>query len=488
MPSLTLAAFCILLKLADITANICSYFFHVSGSLPQVPTLFGGYDNGLLYALNPCGFLSKCQQRYGPVYRVSLGSWRLIIVSSGDAISSVFTASSQLLRNDVMHPEMAYVVAGVKANYTHLHGVMIRELYPLVDRCLSPRSLGQTTQGPKSQAFGLVLLSQIKNFIQDHTGPISLIQLTGEPLYNATNLVLLGSAFPADTYRDFQTLNKSIPYRFTRTLLWFWPSYAARMRLLKSLRDYLQRGQVIDCNDRFSSGFMQAFKDNNIQSWEGAQLVLNFLWGVHSNTMNNAFFALSFLRGNPAGLARVRTEIDSAVQRFGSLEALLQADPEELDDPAFKFLTSAIMETMRLTGLHAGVRRATCDFELRVRDGTTIPIKKGEFLFGNVHAAHMDATVFPNPEAFVMDRFAQEPYRRKHLQTDGYLFHALGGGRHICKGRWLAIYEIKALLIILLYMFDFSPAVENSASCIGVVHTEDNIFVRLSLRQVEDRL
>ncbi|KAG8214196.1 cytochrome P450 [Butyriboletus roseoflavus] len=484
---LSVAAAYVFIRLAGIS----THFFDRSRSPSYVPSLLAGYDNGLLYALNPCAFLSRCQKRYGPVYRVSLGSWRLTVVSSGNAISSVYLTPTQLLRNDIMHREMFYVVAGIKANYAYLHQVMVRDLYPLVDRSLSPRSLGQTTQ-----AFSLVLLSQIKNFARDHKGPISLTHLTNEPLYTTTNLVLLGSTFPTGTYGDFQTLNKSVPYRFGRTLIFFWPSYAARMRLLHSLKDYLQRGEVIDCDDRFSHGFMQAFKDNGIQSLEGAQLVLNFLWGVHSNTLSNSFFLVSFLLGNPDAFARVRAEIDLAVEMFGSFEALLEAGPSELDDPSFKLLTSAIMETMRLTNLHAGIRQANCDFDLKVENGT-IPIKKGEYVFGNVHAAHMDDTAFPNPEVFMVDRFAQQPYRKKHLQTDGHPFHSLGGGRHICKGRWLAVYEIKVLLIILLHTFDFSPAGDNSKGwcpprvhprSIGVIHTEDDVFVRLSPRQVEKGL
>lgn len=365
------------------------------------------------------------RKRYGPVYRVSLGYWRFKVVSSGDAISSVLLASPELLRNDVIHREMFYVIAGVRTNFAHLHQVMIRELFPLVDKTLSPRSLGQTTQ-----AFGLVLLSQIGKFARDHSGPISITELTNEPLYTATNLVLLGSAFPTDTYRDFQTLSRSVPYRFGRTLLWRWPSYAARMRLLNTLREYLQRGEVADCDDQFSRVFMKAFRDNNIQSLEGAQLVLNFLWGVHNNTLSNSLFLLSFLLCDPNAFARVRTEIDSAVKKSSSLEILLEAGPDGLDDPSFKLLTSAIMETMRLTGLHIGIRQANRDFDLRVKDGV-ISIKKGEYVFGNVHAAHMDAAVFPNPETFVVDRFAQHPYQRKRLQTEGYLFHSLGAGRHI---------------------------------------------------------
>ena len=149
-----------------------------------------------------------------------------------------------------------------------------------------------------------------------------------------TNLILLRSAFPTDTYRDFQTLNKSVLYHFSRTLVWFWPSYAAWMQLLNLLKDYLQRGEVIDCDDQFSHEFMKAFKDNNIQSLEGAQLVLNFLWGVHSNMLSNSFFLASFLLNNPNAFAQVCAEIDSAVEKCGSLEALLEANPGELDDPS----------------------------------------------------------------------------------------------------------------------------------------------------------
>ena len=59
------------------------------------------------------------------------------------------------------------------------------------------------------------------------------------------------------------------------------------------------------------------------------------------------------------------------------------------------------------------------------------------------------------------------------------------------------MYEIKVLLIILLSMFDFSPVGEESGGwslprvhpgSIGVVRTEDDVFVRLSPRRVEDGL
>lgn len=56
--------------------------------------------------------------------------------------------------------------------------------------------------------------------------------------------------------------------------------------------------------------------------------------------------------------------------------------------------------------------------------------------------------------------------------------------------------NLKVLLIILLRMFDLSPAENSGGWClprvhprsVGVAHTDEDIFVRLSARQVEDRL
>ena len=91
---------------------------------------------------------------------------------------------------------MLYAVAGVKFNFTHLHEVTIRGIFPLLDKTLTQHSLGQITQ-----AFGLILLSQIKDFTRDHTGPISLTELTNEPLFTAATSFFFGSAFPTDIYR-----------------------------------------------------------------------------------------------------------------------------------------------------------------------------------------------------------------------------------------------------------------------------------------------
>ncbi|KAF9240647.1 cytochrome P450 [Melanogaster broomeanus] len=479
------------LILAAILTIITSLYFPLFGRSsrfpPHVPSLIPWLGCGLWYVLDPCAFLAGCQQRYGSAFMVLVGGREVVVVSSAEATSSILLADSRSLSHDLIHDETFHVVTGVTTNSGTLRKILNQRLYPLVDKSLSRNYLGQTIQ-----PFGWALFSHIKKFMKTQDArAVSLIQLTQEPLYNATNIALFGSSFPVDTYNDFHTLNKSVPHRLSRLPFWSWPSTSARQRLLALMVDYLQRGGVAECDGRFASGFMEALKENDIPVLDGARIALSFIWGMHSNTLNTSFWLVAFLLADPKALARVRAEIDSAIEgKFTNMETLLGADPDELDNQCFALLTSAIMETMRLTAPHAAVRLAECDLALKDGD-RTIPIRKGEYVFGNVRAIHMDEEKYPDAHKFVVGRFAESPYQKGQLQTEGKPFFSLGGGRHICKGRWLAIYEIKVTVIILFRLFEISPPGEKSSGwhlpaahrrCIGFLHPKDEVFVQVHPR------
>ncbi|KAF9231617.1 cytochrome P450 [Melanogaster broomeanus] len=269
----------------------------------------------------------------------------------------------------------------------------------------------------------------------------------------------------------------------------FW----ARERLVANFAKYLQR-DVATSDGLFASEFTEICKGNNVQGLDGARMALTFMWGAHGNLLNVSFWMVAFLLADSDAFARVRAEIDSAVEgKFGSLETLLAADPDELDEPYFALLTSSIMETMRLTVLHGVTRSAQCDFSLQDGD-RTIPIKKGELVWGNIRGAHTDEAIYPNGEKFVVDRFAGHAYRKGQLQTDDKPFFSLGGARHLCKGRWFAMYELRVMAIILFRLFDISPHAEEwhlprvHARSAGSIHTQDNVLVQLRPRQTRDAL
>ncbi|KAF9235447.1 cytochrome P450, partial [Melanogaster broomeanus] len=435
----------------------------------------------------------QLSQRYGPAFMVLLGGQEVLVVSSADAHSSIFMADHRSLMNDVMHHTILSMLGGVRTNHASLNKILTHGIYPLVDRSLSRRSLGQTIQ-----PFAGVLFSQIKIFMQTQdVRAVSLLRLTQEPLYNAANIALLGNSFPLDTYNDFHVLDQSVPHRLVGLPFWSWPSTRARERLVAHFADYLQRGGVAACDGPFASEFVEIFKAHNTQNLDGARTALTFMWGVHGNSMNNSFWMVVFLLADPDAFARVRAEIDSAVEeKFGSLEVLLGADPDELDEPYFALLTSAIMETMRLTALHTITRSAECDLSLQDGD-RTIPLRKGELVWGNIRAAHTDEAIYQDGHKFVVDRFADHPYRKGQLQTDDKPFFSLGGGRHLCKGRWFVMYELKVMAIILFRLFDISPPAEKSSEwhlprvhggSVGSIHTQDNVLVQVRYRQIGDAL
>ncbi|KIJ60053.1 hypothetical protein HYDPIDRAFT_170464 [Hydnomerulius pinastri MD-312] len=461
---------------------------------PHIPSALPYIGSALSYLLAPTAFLASCQQRYGATYTFLMGGRNFVVVSSTGAISSVFNANSRTLCNDLMHHQMLEVVAGVKKNQEWLHQIMMK-LFPLVDKSLSRRSLGQITE-----PFGRELFSQIEKYRRVYSvKAIPLIHFIQQPLYDATNLAIFGSAFPLDTFTDLHMLDKSVPSRFGRLPFWSRPSSRARQRLLSHIEEYLQPDKIIMIGGEYSQfalRFMEIFEANDVCTPDAARLVLTFMWGLHSNTMSTSFWLFVHLLADPEALKRVRAEVDNAFDAEGyTLDSLLDADPDELDSHHFVLLTSAIMETMRLTALHAAARIANHDFDLKDGEGS-IPIKEGQYILGNVHAAHMDESNYPNAHNFVVDRFADQPHQKGKLQTEGHPFYSLGGGRHPCKGRWLAIYQTKLQAIILLRLWDITPA--NGASewsipkvhgrSIGVIHTRDEVLVQLNPRQLGNQL
>ncbi|KIJ60041.1 hypothetical protein HYDPIDRAFT_117732 [Hydnomerulius pinastri MD-312] len=158
---------------------------------PHVPNAMSYLGSALSHLLAPTEFLASCQKRYGTTYTFLMGGRSLVVVSSAGAISSVFNAASQTLCNDLMHHQMLEVVAGVSKYQERLHQAMIK-LFPLVDKSLSRRFLGQITE-----LFGTELFSQIEKYRQMYSVKvIPLIHFIQQPLYDATNLAIFRKCVP----------------------------------------------------------------------------------------------------------------------------------------------------------------------------------------------------------------------------------------------------------------------------------------------------
>ncbi|KAI6022565.1 cytochrome P450 [Pisolithus marmoratus] len=215
---------------------------------------------------------------------------------------------------------------------------------------------------------------------------------------------------------------------------------------------------------------------------------------LHTNLFNNVFWLFSWLMADPGTFSSLRDDIDKAVRgEFGNLQTFIaEASPQRLDSPAFALLNSAILEATRLATVQNGLRHAECDFQLN-DSGGTIPVRRGEYVMLYPRAAQHHEASYPDSHKFVLDRFVQSPYQGELTPTAGKPYFAFGGGKHHCKGKFLAMFEIKVLTILYLSLFDVTPAAlecrssewkppQTSAHSIGTIHSTDDVFVRLRPR------
>jgi cytochrome P450 len=168
--------------------------------------------------------------------------------------------------------------------------------------------------------------------------------------------------------------------------------------------------------------------------------VLTLLFAGHDTTTSTITFMLYELARKPRELERLRDEVD----------AVLGADrvPSAGDlDGGMPRLEMAVDETLRLyPPAWIGPRRSVDPFEFA---GTTVP--------GGVHvnycswASHRIPEVFPDPDAFVPDRFT--PAAKAALPKGAYI--PFGGGSRTCIGMRFGLTEVKAIAAMLLQRFDF---------------------------------
>ncbi|KAI6099019.1 cytochrome P450 [Pisolithus sp. B1] len=443
---------------------------------PKVGSLIPWVGSAFSLVFRPSSFFAYCQARYGPVFKVVAGGRNIVVVTSSDALSGVAFADHRALSSHIQHYDHFRALCTDSSLHPKIYDTIAHKIFPVLDRRLSKRTLGELTP-----PFAQLVLDKLKLF--SGRPQVSLTRSLTEPLYVGANGVLFGTRFPQDTYEDFFMLLNSLPKRLCRRPFWSFPSSQARDRLLQRISDYL-KGANPATDDKLATSFTALFKEYDIPVKVAAPSVLLIMSSLHQNTVNVIFWLFAWLLADPTAFAAVRSEIDKAIREdFGNFQTFIaEANPEKLDSPSFALLNSAILETMRLTSVQTGVRLAAIDIDIKEGE-KTVPILKGEYVVLDPRGAHLDKNSYPNCNKFVVDRFVESEYRGDLVATAGYPYFALGAGKHVCKGRFLAIYEIKVLAVVYLSLFDsrWEPP-KPSAQSVGTIHPIEDVFVRLCPR------
>jgi len=165
--------------------------------------------------------------------------------------------------------------------------------------------------------------------------------------------------------------------------------------------------------------------------------LMHMLFGGHDTSSSTVAFLLYELARHPDALARVVAEQDAVLEgRTPTAEQLLNGLPQ---------LRMAVEETLRLyPPVWFGPRLAVRTFDF---GGYRIPA--GTHILHSSWVTHHLPEVFPDPEAFVPERFT--PEARRSIPRGGYI--PFGGGQRICIGKRFGQLVVEAVATMVLQRF-----------------------------------
>ncbi|HVS29338.1 MAG TPA: cytochrome P450, partial [Solirubrobacteraceae bacterium] len=162
--------------------------------------------------------------------------------------------------------------------------------------------------------------------------------------------------------------------------------------------------------------------------------VMTLLFGGHDTSSSTFSFLVYELARNPEVLARVVAEQDRVLAGRAPTGDQLTGELPELD--------MALDETLRLyPPVWFGPRMAVKEFEF---GGHRIPA--GTHVIHSSWVSHRLPEVFPDPDAFIPERFA--PEARRELPKGAYI--PFGGGQRICIGKRFGQLVVKAVATVVL--------------------------------------
>jgi cytochrome P450 len=162
--------------------------------------------------------------------------------------------------------------------------------------------------------------------------------------------------------------------------------------------------------------------------------VMTLMFAGHDTSTSTLTFLLHELARHPDVLARLTEEQDQVLG--GATPTIDQLERE------MPYLDMVLDELLRLyPPAWIGPRRAVREFEF---GGWTVP--RGAYVNYCSWASHRIPEVFPEPEAFVPERFTRE--RKAALPRGAYV--PFGGGQRICIGKRFGQTEVKLVATMLL--------------------------------------
>ncbi len=182
---------------------------------------------------------------------------------------------------------------------------------------------------------------------------------------------------------------------------------------------------LLDVRDEAGEGFTDK---------EVRDQVMTLMFAGHDTSTSTLTFMMHELARHPEVTAKLCEEQDR----------VLGGDAPDIErlEREMPYLDMVLDEVLRLyPPAWIGPRRAVRDFEFNGHQ-----VKRGAYVNYCSWASHRIPEVFPDPEAFIPERFTRE--RKAQLPRGAYV--PFGGGRRICIGKRFGQTEVKLVATMLL--------------------------------------
>jgi sterol 14alpha-demethylase len=398
------------------------------------PLVSGGrplLGHGPEFVREPLAILARGHQEHGSIFSIRFGRRRAVVLL-GSAYSRFFFAETD--RRLSIREAMPFFVRMFDPDFY---------LFAETDQYLRQRELVLPRfRGSTMHAYLEVMEAETDALLDrlGERGEFDLVDTLGPLVMRIAARAFLGTDFSDRLGDEFFAEFR----RFSEGMDPVWPTWLPLPHLIRSrrarnrLRVVLgrliqqRRRQPLDPPD-----FLQTLVESHFRDGEAVpdlvlvNLILLLSWAGHETTTGHISWAVADLLRHPSELDRIRHE-----QR-----EVLDGGPLTMQQVhRLEHLNRALRETERLHPVaYMMVRRATEAIEL---DGYSIP--KGAAVMVSPWLTHRMAEIYPDPERYRPDRYAENPRATRDLI-------GFGAGAHRCLGVHFAYLEMTVVLTRLLH-------------------------------------
>ncbi|KAI1811592.1 putative cytochrome P450 phenylacetate hydroxylase [Poronia punctata] len=417
-------------------------------------------------------------KKYGDVYQVQLGNTTVVIVNTPAAAKTLFMSNSQALSSrPVMYTfhKVASTTAGLTIGASPYDDSLKRK----------KKGIAAALNRPSIQTYLPYFDRESRAFIEDlvnhgkagtaSINPLPMIQRLSISLVMTINWGVRIPSIDDPLFREIvqveEELNRSrstvgnaqdhIPLLRLNP---FNPT-SVKARAMRERRDAYLAKLNADLAEKMENGTnppcIQAsvikFKEVQLDQTELTAISLSVLGGGFETVSNTVQWTIAYLAQHPDIQDKAYEEI-CAFQGCSDDEPEPEPEPEPLcdvaDDQKCAYILGMVKESLRyFSVIPLGLPRTSVkDIEYQ---GVRIPA--GSTVYMNAWACNRDPELFPDPEAFVPERW----YTRPDAPVFGF-----GLGYRMCAGHLLAMRELYVIFMRLIGSFRIEmPEGERKIDC-----------------------